>query len=285
MSWIEKTQAISMISTIKFSEQTFWNIYSLEVKIGTKWNISEWCMAKIELRRAAWLVSQSSIPLSIHANAIFEKFTFDVLHNFVYVNFSSDRVRQRKKVGVRENARIVYLCNSKMTHFAGFRLKEKLMAWNGKILYSKCTPWTCVYLFHFGFIPSARCTLSACTHFDTLHRTIVPEKCKCTKKRNKTKRMQEWMNEQTVNAMKKKVAADSSTYTNHVILWKLCALHTYTRNHTKYYKMRNWKCWKLEQQQRRHSWEAKMIGMLDALWSTCMLSQTHEHGGAHTTII
>lgn len=59
-------------------------------------------MAKIELDGTAWLASQSTIPLSIHANAIFEMFTFDVLHNFVYVKFSSDRVRQRKKVAVRE---------------------------------------------------------------------------------------------------------------------------------------------------------------------------------------
>lgn len=67
MSWIEKTQAISMISTIKFIQQALWNIYSSKVEKGQS---KIRCMAKIELCRTAWLASQSSIPLSIHANAI-----------------------------------------------------------------------------------------------------------------------------------------------------------------------------------------------------------------------
>lgn len=152
-----------------------------------------------------------------------------------YFKWQSERVG----VGVwkRENTRIVCLHNVKMTHFAGFRLKEKLMAWNGKILCSK-TPWTCVlYVFIVLWIRSV-CTLSACTHFDTLQRTIVAVKCKCSiapkqkrKEKKRNKRMKEWMNE-TVNAMNEKEATDSSTYTDHVTLRNLCASHSALHTNT-----------------------------------------------------
>lgn len=143
-----------------------------------------------------------------------------------------------------------------------------------------------VYIYYILWIHSV-CTLSACTHFDTLQQTIVSVKCKCTiaqklkeKKRSETKRMQEWMNE-WMNGKRdaQKEAAVSSTNINHVIPWKPCVTHT------KYYKMRNWKCWKLENSRSSSSALEKPKWL--ECWTFCGLrARYHKHTNtaAHTTI-
>lgn len=187
MSRAEKSWQSAWFLPLDSCSKHFRNIYSLG---------EENAQNKRTVYDKNWTSSQLvMIPLRVYANAKFKTLLL-VVRSFVYVNFQViKRVGERAKA--REKTRIVYLCNAKMTHFTGFRLKEKLIAWNGKILWSKRTPLTCI-LYCFGF--HSVCTLSACTYFDC--RSIASVKCKCTiapkaMKRNEKKRIQErneWMN-------------------------------------------------------------------------------------------
>lgn len=100
MSWQEKTQAISMIPTIKFTEQTLWNIYSLEVKIGTKRNEpmmhgKSWTSS----RRTAWLTSQSSIPIEHTCKCNIWKVYFRCFAQFCLRQFFKWQSKTEKESG------------------------------------------------------------------------------------------------------------------------------------------------------------------------------------------
>lgn len=144
-----------------------------------------------------------------------------------------------------------------MTHFAEFRLKEKLMAWNGEIYVQR--HWLAYYTILLWI--HSICTLSACIHSHTHRETDIASNHSRWNvnarllKRKVTKRMKnkknEWMNEWTVNEISERKKRNISrthytiTYTrknqqqqhsvDHVVIWKL-SIQT-PRKHTKYYKM------------------------------------------------
>lgn len=106
-----------------------------------------------------------------------------------------------------------------------------------------------------------------------MHDCLKEQRKEKKDEKNKTKRIQEWnewTNKRTVNAMKEK---RRSTHT-----FKL--RHTMeTRNHTKYYKMRIFKCWKQESHSSSSGGtleKPKWMECWTILWSTCTLSHTHK---------
>lgn len=94
---IEKL-AISVISTIKFIQQTFWNIYS-------SWKEHDAWQKLRTSSQIAMLSITSAIPLCVYANAKF-KSLLSVFCSFVYVNF---QVTEQGSESERENKICIFV--------------------------------------------------------------------------------------------------------------------------------------------------------------------------------